>query len=52
MTAPPVPEGHCTECITAKPPAGRPVCQACCMLQALGRPLTPDTITDDTEAAA
>jgi hypothetical protein len=52
MTTPPVPEGRCTDCTTAKPPAGAPTCQACRMLRILDRPMTPETITDDTEAAA
>jgi hypothetical protein len=52
MTAlPPVPDGRCTDCTTAKPPAGALVCQACRMLQILGRPMTPFT-TDQQEADA
>ena len=51
-TIPPVPEGRCTDCTTAKPQAGRPFCQACGMLRILGRPLTPETITDHQEVPA
>lgn len=52
MTALAIPDGRCSDCTTAKPPAGATVCQACRMLRILGRPVTPDMITEHKEEAA
>ena len=41
-----VPEGRCTDCGTAKPPAGAKVCQACRMLRILGIPMSPYVISE------
>ena len=49
-----VPDGRCTDCGTAKPPAGAPTCQGCRMLRILGipSPMSPYTSSEHKEKAA